>query len=113
MKDPYTPTPGRFFNLPENGGQASMDDIVSVYQPQRYRLEVMALQMAIGTEPDGVIGPKTREAARGCPSLLDLARNVGGIDDAWLQNTDADLLRTTLCGLRQEAHKVLDAIRSS
>jgi murein L,D-transpeptidase YcbB/YkuD len=52
------------FRLPsgEIGGMA--DQVDARYFPHRFVEEVMLLQECLGVEPDGIIGPKTRAAAR-------------------------------------------------
>jgi hypothetical protein len=39
--------------------------------------------------------------------LLDLARNVGGISDGFLEGANPDTLRTTLLELRTDAREIL------
>jgi len=42
--------------------------------------------------------------------LLDLARNIAGVDDRWLVNATESTLRTTILELRTEARGMLDAM---
>ena len=60
---PYEPITVQAFRLP-NGGIGNMPDEVDVSTIDRYRQEVMLLQIALGVTPDGIIGPNTRTAAK-------------------------------------------------
>lgn len=67
MPRAYAPTAANCFMLPD-GSIALMSDIVTVDNRARYIQEVRLLQQALGVKPDGIIGPKTRAAARDLPT---------------------------------------------
>lgn len=41
------------------------------------------------------------------PDLLDVARNVGGIDDGWLKGAHPELLRKAILQIRDEARAAI------
>jgi len=43
--------------------------------------------------------------------LIDLARNVGGIDDNWLVNADRQALWHAVHEFREQAREILDTIQ--
>jgi peptidoglycan hydrolase-like protein with peptidoglycan-binding domain len=68
-KIPYEPIGEKTTFLLPDGSVGFMDDIVSIRRGDlnsalRYEAEVKLIQAALGVEPDGIIGPKTRAAAR-------------------------------------------------
>jgi len=63
MKNPYAPVSIDGFKLPD-GTVARMSDVVPATNHHRICQELMLIQSALGVAPDGLIGPKTREAIR-------------------------------------------------
>lgn len=65
IEKPYEPRAVTSYELP-NGEIVKYRELVRplVSTGERVRQEIMLLQMALGVRPDGIIGPKTRDAAR-------------------------------------------------
>lgn len=59
-----TPVSKSYYKLPAGGGVGYSLDAVGYGQSYRYEQEVRLLQICLGVRPDGIIGPKTRAAAR-------------------------------------------------